>query len=57
MWFYQRNLPPIEIDEFAARVTLEAVEWHLGYLADRMRETRDVPPSLWSGVSASFPVV
>ncbi|WP_375276185.1 hypothetical protein [Methylorubrum thiocyanatum] len=41
MWFYQRNLPPIEIDEFAAGVALEAIEWHLGYLADRMRETRD----------------
>lgn len=41
MWFYQRNLPPIEIDEFAAGVALEAIEWHLGYLADQMRETRD----------------
>lgn len=41
MWFYQRNLPPIEIDEFAAGALLEAIEWHLGYLADQMRETRD----------------
>ncbi|CAO4182664.1 hypothetical protein [Methylorubrum populi] len=41
MWRYQRNLPPIEIDEFTAGVLSEAIEWHLGYLADQMRETRD----------------
>ena len=41
MFRYQRTLPPIEIDEFTAGIALEAIEWHLGHLADQMRQTRD----------------
>ena len=41
MFRHQRPLPPIEIDEFTAGIALEAIEWHLGHLADQMRETRD----------------
>lgn len=41
MLFHSRNLPPIIIDEFTAAVAQEALEWHLGSLADEVRRARD----------------
>ena len=41
MLFHSRNLPPIIIDEFTASVAQEALEWHLGHLANAMRTARD----------------
>lgn len=41
MLFHSRKLPPIIIDEFTAAVAQEALEWHLGSLADAVRKARD----------------
>ncbi|MFF8800894.1 MULTISPECIES: hypothetical protein [unclassified Methylobacterium] len=41
MLFHSRKLPPIIIDEFTAAVAQEALEWHLGSLADAARKARD----------------
>lgn len=41
MLFHSRNLPPIVIDELTAAVAQEALEWHLGSLADAIRTARD----------------
>ncbi|CAO4194257.1 hypothetical protein [Methylorubrum extorquens] len=41
MLFHSRNLPPIIIDELTAAVAQEALEWHLGSLADAIRTARD----------------
>lgn len=42
MLFHSRNLPPIVIDELTAAVAQEALEWHLGSLADAIRKARDI---------------
>ncbi|WP_438346309.1 hypothetical protein [Methylorubrum populi] len=41
MLYHSRNLPPITIDEHTAAVAQEALEWHLGHLADAIRTARD----------------
>ena len=42
MLFHRRNLRPIIIDELTAAVAQEALEWHLGSLADAVRKARDI---------------